>query len=169
MNSDLEKAKRFDEIVGKPIMTAQQKIEQMKREREAKKAQDNTTPSQEIEMAVQTQDDKNIEDSKKSDVIPTLKKKKISMPALTFEGLLHHFRPMEIDVPRIHRSIHIREDAIEMEKRLLKILGGAGSKHHIGKQWFYVSASAFYTHLLLSFFEVHKEEIEQLEKQLLNH
>ena len=82
---------------------------------------------------------------------------------LTFDMLRDSFRPMKFDISHTRRTIHTREDVIEIEQRLLRILGGAGAKHGIGKERFKVSMSAFYNYLLLSFFEVHREEIERLE------
>jgi len=70
---------------------------------------------------------------------------------------------MKFDIPRIRRTIHTREDVLKIEHRILKILGGAGAKYRVGEERFRVSMSAFYNYLLLSFFQVHKEEIERLE------
>ena len=91
MNTNLERDKRFEEMMERPIMTAEQRIKQMKREREMKKNDESISSSKEPVPIVQTQDDC----SKKPIEISVVKKKK---NALTFDVLRDSFRPMKFDL-----------------------------------------------------------------------
>jgi hypothetical protein len=162
--NETQKSKRFDEIVGKPIMTAKERIELMKRKREAEQNEVVSLP-EELPLSEQAPllSTMSEDETPKTAVLLLGKKKKSK--ALTYDVLLDSFRPKEVEMPRIQCSTHLRQDAWLLQRRILNILGGVGAKHCVGNIKFYVSLSAFHNHLILSFFESHKEEIEALEQQ----
>jgi len=166
-----ENPKSLEEFFAKPTMTAQQRIEQLKAEKE--KAKKSSATSKQNEPVAN--EDISIIDLEPKLPIPEeplktvsfIEKKKKSKN-LTYETLLNSFRPKEFDMPRIKRTIYTREDVAAIEQRLLKIIGGKGAKRWQGNDKFNVSLSAFYNFLILSFFQTHKEEIELLEGQIQN-
>jgi len=160
-------ANALNDIIGSggatPLMTPQKQLELL---REGKR-------KTQVQKQVKVEPAKPVAVEKET--APTTEPKKTKLTKSEKTAFKHYlldcFRPKEIEIGRLPRTLQVRKDVAQLEARLLSIVGGSGRKHKIADADgntanFSVSLSAVYNYLLISFFQNNMAEIEQMEKEL---